>query len=241
MSLVMDKRRKIRVRRKKSLLMLMLMLTLFIGASMTTKPAKAEGTRIYVSQPQGYIPGVPVGNMIMVDVYIESPSTWDNTIDGIVGWAFDVKVDPAVLEVMGAKGAKSGYFLFDFLETYGYDWEGYTVSLLIGSMDKEAGTMTAISEMIMGWETLGKGAGGSGKLVTLGFKSRSEIDYSLIDILNAYYYTPAGKFPVDIVDDGYYNAPPTPEFPLGAAFQVGLIVAVAYVWWTRRRKLKVVP
>jgi hypothetical protein len=32
--------------------------------------------------------------------------------------------------------------------------------------------------------------------------------------------------------------PPVPEFPLGAAVEVGLIVAVAYIWWTRRRRLK---
>ena len=31
---------------------------------------------------------------------------------------------------------------------------------------------------------------------------------------------------------------PVPEFPLGAAVEVGLIVAVAYIWWTRRRRLK---
>ena len=35
--------------------------------------------------------------------------------------------------------------------------------------------------------------------------------------------------------------PPVPEFPLGAAVEVGLIVAVAYIWWTRRRKLTEVP
>jgi hypothetical protein len=32
--------------------------------------------------------------------------------------------------------------------------------------------------------------------------------------------------------------PPELEFPLGAAVEVGLIVAVAYIWWTRRRRLK---
>jgi hypothetical protein len=35
--------------------------------------------------------------------------------------------------------------------------------------------------------------------------------------------------------------PPVPEFPLGAAVEIGLIVAVAYIWWTRRRKLMEVP
>jgi hypothetical protein len=41
--------------------------------------------------------------------------------------------------------------------------------------------------------------------------------------------------------DGYFGAEPVPEFPFGVAAEIGLIVAVAYIWWTRRRKLNGVP
>jgi len=44
-----------------------------------------------------------------------------------------------------------------------------------------------------------------------------------------------------ILSDKGEPDPPVPEFPLGAAVEVGLIVAVAYIWWTRRRKLTEVP
>jgi len=58
------------------------------------------------------------------------------------------------------------------------------------------------------------GAGGSGKLCTLGFLPLSETGYSLIDIfydetMDAKYYQPGDvRNAVDFVDDGHYNAPP---------------------------------
>jgi len=230
--------------------MLTLMLTLFIGALMTTKPVKAAGTRLYVWQPTGYIPGVAVNSPVYAQICVEFPTGWDYTADGVVGYAFNVQVDPNVLLAFDILGAADGYYLKDFLNYY---WLTNTVSLLY-TTDGAAGTYTGVSEFIMGWEDLGLGAGGPGDpdhalggpagygpLCKLRLRSKSQTEYSLIDISDAYYYTPAGKFPFDVVDDGHYNAPPVPEFPLGAAFQVGLIAAVAYVWWTRRHKLKEVP
>ena len=200
---------------------------------------------LYYYDPPGYVGGVAAGGMVMVNLYIDSPSAWYDTEYGIVQWAVSVQVDPAVLEPIGAMGAKSGYFLYDFVAYYDPWGMTYSVSLMPPVVDKEAGTITWISEGIMGTPPIPHGAGGSGKLVTLGFKSLSETDYSAIDLFydenfDAYYWTPeSGEtgIGVDIVEDGHYNAP-TPEFPLGAAVEVGLIVAVAYIWWTRRRKLQ---
>ena len=78
----------------------------------------------------------------------------------------------------------------------------------------------------------------------LRFRVLSQTEYSLIDISDAAYWTPDGvkhAIPDEDITDGHYCPPPVPEFPLGAAVEVGLIVAVMYIWWTRRRKLKVVP
>ena len=236
--------------------MLTLMLTLFIGALMTTKPVKAAGTRIYVWQPQGYIPGADPGEPVDLYIAVELPPEWDNIGSGVVGYTFNIRVDPAVLIPYKPYAEVEGYYLYDFLVYYLYDWDGYFTKLLYTTEDWG---FSNVAEYIMGWETLGVGAGGPGDPTTamdgpaaygplckIRFRSNSLTDYSSIDIFDAYYYTIAptleeGKHPFDVVDDGHYNAPPTPEFPLGAAFQVGLIAAVAYVWWTRRHKLKEVP
>jgi hypothetical protein len=187
---------------------------------------------------------------VIIDIY--APEAWDDTSNGIVGWTFDVHVDPAVLSPDGAYGATFGYYLYDYC-----DWYGYTVnypSLLVGEINTTTGDIVDAAEFLLGYEELGKGAVGSSDpdtgwygldygLVRLRFTVLDIDAYSPIEITDAHYWTPDGaKHAVDSVEyPGHYNAPPVPEFPLGAAVEVGLIVAVAYIWWTRRRKLREVP
>jgi len=245
------------VRRRNTLVMFAL--TLFLGAVIASAtPAKATPeVSLVFRYPAGqdyYSPPNRVGDKISVIVDIYAPEAWDDTPEGIVGWSFDVHVDPAVLEPYSADGAALGWYLYDFCDHYEYT-ENFP-SLLVGSIDTTTGNMINIAEYLMGWETLGVGAGGSSDpntgwygldygLVRLRFKALSLTDYSPIEITDAKYYTTTSGsegIPFDSVEfPGNYNPPAAPEFPLGAAFQVGLIAAVAYVWWTRRRKLKEVP
>jgi hypothetical protein len=237
----------------------MVALTLFLGAIMAsaTPSAKAidEVSLVFRYDGPGYY--LPQDRTLWVIVDIYAPEAWDDTPEGIVGWSFDVHVDPAVLEPVGAYGAYFDYYLYDFCDYYGYT-ANYP-SILVGSIDKANGDMVNIAEYIMGWEDLNVGAGGSSDpntgwygllngLVKLRYKPLqpgAPDEYSPIEITNAKYYTttsgPDG-IPFDSVESpGHYCPPLVPEFPLGAAFQVGLIAAVAYVWWIRRRKLKEVP
>ncbi len=158
---------------------------------------------IRVEMPsQGYIPGIPVGQILKVVIDIESPTEWRNTENGIVGWTFDVNVDPEVLEPLTIHGSSDGYFLYDF----GYE-HGCPCGGVLFGLDKESGLFYWAAELILGWSTLGIGAGGDGKLCELWYKSKSHTAYTLIDIHDAYYSTAAGKkVPVEIVYDGHYNS-----------------------------------
>ena len=55
------------------------------------------------------------------------------------------------------------------------------------------------------------------------------------------YWAHLDSVTTDLILSFKEKGPGVPEFPLGAAVEVGLIVAVAYIWWTRRRKLTEVP
>jgi hypothetical protein len=237
-------------------------LTLFFGAIIASAtPAKAQDeVSLVFRYPTGqdyYSPPSRIPGTFWVTIDIYAPEAWDDTPEGIVGWSFNVHVDPAVLEPVGAYAATFGYYVYDFCDYYGYT-ANYP-SLLVSSVDTTTGDITGISCFIMGWETLGVGAGGTSDpntgwygldygMARLRYKvntAEQGLMYSPIEITDARYYTttsgPDG-IPFDSVEyPGHYNPPPVPEFPLGAAFQVGLIVAVAYVWWTRRHKLKEVP
>ena len=199
---------------KKFLNMIMILLIFFSLVMIVVPVQSQEQVRIYVDMPaEGYIPGVPAEDFVSVDLYIESPLGWDNTTDGIVQYAISAKVDPTVLEPMGVQGAALGYFLYDFLGRYSYNWMGYTASLTPPPVvNKTAGTMKWISEGI--YPDPPAGAGGSWKLCTLVLKSLSETAYSRIDLyyevgVDAYYWTIGNvAHPVDIVDDGHYNPIP---------------------------------
>jgi len=192
-------------------------LTFLIGtlfASLETKETSASpNVRIYAEMPaQGYVPGIPAGEILKVNINIESPSEWRDTANGITGWAFFVYVDPEVLEPLTFKSNMSGYFLCDFAQTHGYSTNKY-------GLTKELGIFWDLAEFIQGYGALGVGAGGDGKLCELWFRSKSETAYSPIDIFHwspgglcpPVYWTPDGHSHFDIVEDGCYNAyKPTP-------------------------------
>jgi len=185
----------------------LLMIGMLVLASVEIREVFADPTvRIYAEMPpQGYIPGVPVGEILKVSINIESPLEWKNTENGIIGWGFYVHVDPDVLEPLTVIGAKSGYFLDDFASEHGY----FTVILF--ATDREAGLFRDVAEFIMGWGSLGVGAGGDGKLCELWFKSKSQTAYTLIDLYDAKYTTSTGlTFPVEIIGDGCYNTQKLP-------------------------------
>ena len=244
--------------RGKKYLPIIITLTFLASLMLMSAPVKAEPhVKVYVDMPQGFIPGVAAGSTVTIDIMIVTTGITDCEPDGITGWGMDVEVDPDVLDINlttnlpppipppppKAKviGAKEGYFLYGYTAMMGLG----APTLLPGTSDPLTGYWDEISEMIMPTP-----AGGAGdyisstcpKLVTLEVTSKSETAYSKIDLIDVEYMDATGAWHgVEEVIDGHYNPPEVPEFPLGAAFQVGLIVAVAYVWWTRRRKLKVVP
>ncbi len=201
---------------QKKYVLLTLALALILGPIFASiPPARAQQpVRFYVSPT--IVPSTPVGDLIIVEVWIESDPGWDNTPEGIVGYALSVSVDPNALEVMtAAKIVSMGGFLEDFLVRYMYDLFGYTTAFLVGPIDKSTGTITDVSEYILGYSTLGVGAGGGPiKLMRWVFRSLSDVIPSPIDIFGRYVteisatYTTADGVDhyVDIMDDGYYIA-----------------------------------
>jgi len=111
------------------------------------------------------------------------------------------------------------------------------------------------------------GAGGAGKGVaklelTEGLGEAYGVDggglvatvYFLVDALGQSNLELLGPFNVATVEitdswavdifhaeyDGYFeNQVPVPEFPLGVAMEMALAVAIVYIWWKRRGKVKI--
>jgi len=148
---------------------------------------------------------IPVKGLDEVRVYVV-PEPPDYISGVAVGG--DVYVDVYI------DSPTTGYFLYDFAS----DEYGELTSLL-KTTDKPNGLFYEVSEFITGWESPpinGAGAGGTGKLCRLRYKSKNETAFSLIDlgypasvaIDTVYYYTASGKFEVDVIGDGYYNSPP---------------------------------
>jgi len=205
-----------------------------------TVPVKATPfIRVYVDQsPEGYIPGVPVGALVVVDLIIEVSGILDNTPEGIVSWAMDVAVDPNVLEPSGlVSGAMVGYFLYEFATDYGYP------PPILDPGKVSNGYWSELTEMIISMQPGGAGEGYSGrKLVTLMFYSKSEYLTSIIDLIDIAYFDATGTWhPVDEVIDGRYNLPPVPEFPIGPALEILFIPVIIYILWSSKHRKKVLP
>jgi hypothetical protein len=230
---------------KKTALEMILIYLLVISLTMAfdIHPAKAQPyVRVYVDQPLGYIPGVPVGNEVRVHIIIEISGIADNTQEGIIGWGMNVAVDPDVLGIYTppkCAGATVGYLLYDFAMAQGYSQP----TLFPGTADPSAGNWYSLQENIMPTPGGGAGEGYSGKkLVTLVFSSKSQTAYSRIDLMDVEYLDTTGtSYPVDEVIGGDYNQHEVPEFPLGLAsiMLVAPLVPIVYLWRTRRKRKSV--
>jgi len=242
--------------RRKHLICILLILAIATLAA-TTMPAYSsdrEDVQIYIWNPgtaSNVYPALAYPAPTYVEVWIDTPNAWDNTPGGIVGYTVSVSVDPSVVEVLTAliwpdtdfDGVSNG-FLGDFLSRWGHNWLGYSTSFLGGSIDKPSGTISGTAEAILGFSTLGLGAGGGPMpLFRYVIRTASGVDpataYSPIALFDAFYTTVDGvKHPVDIVEDGHYGAEPAPEFPLGLGLMIAMAPAipVVYLWRTRKRR-----
>jgi len=234
---------------KRNLSLIYLILSIFFSLTMVNVPVRSDPyeTRLFIreSPPGSWIDGGSVSTYFFVIVEIESPIAWDDTANGIVGWVFSVHVDPSVLQIWasGAYGAGPDYWLYDFASDHG------CVTYLSADIDATAGDMW-VGELISGCSPLGVGAGGNSGtggqhgeiygLCRLRFKKLSDSAYSRIDIYDAYWVDINGtQHAFDVVDDGHYNTqspPSVPEFPLGGAIEITLMLAIVFVWLRNRRK-----
>jgi hypothetical protein len=227
------------MRGKKQLLVLATLLIFTIGLMTAIGPAQAqEGyVKIYVDQSLGYIPFEAVGDPVVIDIRIETHGFTDGAATGIVGWGFDVQVDPNVLDVNltagsgfpppppPAKviGATDGYFLYEYGKFYGIEGD---VNLLKGTSDPTTGYWKDIAETFV--PNPGHGAGDyvSGSvtnlLVTLQVTSLSATQPCLIDLIGVVYKTADGNvYPAEIVLDGFYGEPPTTMSYQGSLYPGG--------------------
>jgi hypothetical protein len=88
------------VRGKKYLLVVATM-TFLVGIMLMTAPVKASPyVRVYVDQPQGYLPFVEPGAKFTFDILIETSGIADGTAAGIIQWGItNFCVDPEVLDI----------------------------------------------------------------------------------------------------------------------------------------------
>jgi len=220
-------------------MMLTFLLVIILTMAFNVRPVKAQPyVRVYVDQPLGYIPGVPVGNKISVNIKIEVSGIADYTQEGITGWRMNVAVDPDVLGIYTppqCAGATFGYFLYDFTMDQGYSQP----TLFPGTADPSSGNWYDLQENILPTPPGGAGAGFSGKkLVTLAFNSKSQTAYSRIDLMDVEYVDTTGtSYPVDEVIGGNYNNPEVPEFPsgIGLLMAIAPMIAIIYIWRLRKK------
>ena len=181
--------------------------------------------KVYVYNPaaaSNVYPAIAYPNATYVEVWIDSPDAWFNTSSGIVGVTLSLGVNSSVVEVLTAQampdmdfGGFPDSFLGDFLED-AYPLDGFTTFFAVGTVDKPNGTITATADIILGFSTLGVGAGSGPKpLWRWVIRTQSGVDhttaYSPLTILDAYYTTVDGvKHPIDIVESGHYGTPPPP-------------------------------
>ena len=225
--------------------------TLVVFKTGTTSPYEKHTENIEING--NYDPA-----KVFVDVYVDC-DLLDGDTSGIVGWVVFVQVDSNVLVPYGWKGAAAGYFLYEYAVRAGI------LSSNPPSISGAAKTDTLeVSEQLT--PTPDYGAGNqttdpespypAEKLVTLIFISKSQTAYSKLDMLfidraiggdpfkpgmdgiSDDYMTPDGFWNPATVIDGDYNAPPTPEFPLGIGFLMALapMIPIIYLWRKRPKK-----
>jgi len=195
---------------RKKHLWIPLTLMLLASIAMVNVPVKASSSvKIYIyPEFPDHVPEVAVGDIVSIEVRIESPAEWDNTINGIVGWSLYCGVDPDVLQpydVNNGMGSPTGTFLRDFIDDNYYPPK-YRPAL--SAINTNASHYEDLADIITSWEEIMVGAGGNGTLCTLQFKVKSDT-WCVVDLFEVYYYTtaggPEGKVPAEIVVDGQYN------------------------------------
>jgi hypothetical protein len=192
-----------------SAIMLTLLTSMLLASFEIGKASASPSVRVYVAK--GYKTEIQGNQVLKVMINIESPPEWRNSSNGIVGWSFDVSVDPDILEPMTIESSTDGYFLYDFTVECEHEVEpGFRSSILFVT-EKEAGLFKEIGEFIFGWGTLGIGAGGNGVLCGLLYKCETEVSSFQIDIYEACYWTRYGFKHCDVIDDGHYNVQSLPE------------------------------
>jgi len=161
-----------------------------------------------------------VGMEFDVEVWVETPTEWTNTEEGIVEYTLSVQYDPRVLTSGPALATPAwsarkfpitspGWLSTWYLATYEVD-----TGELPETVDA-SGIIYAFAETIpLGVEPT-TGVGGSGKLMRFRFKSLSEVEPSPIDLvkhgfvgtieISALFRKANGLLvEADVVDDGYY-------------------------------------
>jgi hypothetical protein len=191
------------------------------GMAKVSIPATSSPTVIFRVDPV-ITPGVAVDGEVAVNVYIDA----DPGVS-VVGWAIDIKVDPAVLKPgyfvdepfplpdwwKVVNTSEASYFLYDWCDANNWSMPNPTL-LIDGERNVTAGTITDYSEGIKNWTGLevGDGANGTGNLVTFYFTSLDQNAWSPIEITKAYYYTSWNSPSIDervpdLVINGHYNTP----------------------------------
>jgi hypothetical protein len=218
------------------LLILSLATTSILSINAGTPPP--DHVKLYIWNPasaSNVYPAQPPGPPTYVLVYIDSPAAWYDTPNGIVGVTASLRVDPNVVEVLAGQAMPDtdfgGYpdsFLGDFLED-AHTWDGYSTSFLPGPVDKTAGTITGSADVILGFSTLGLGAGNGPKpvwrWVIRTWAGLSLPLYSPISLVDCYYTTVDGvKHPVEVVESGHYGTPPPQFYMSGPPLPAGPIM-----------------
>ncbi|RLI45954.1 hypothetical protein DRO69_04195, partial [Candidatus Bathyarchaeota archaeon] len=200
----------------------------------TTIIAFYAHVKVYVNQPQGYIPGVPEGTHFQIDIMIETNGFVDFGTPSICGWSVDLQVNPDVISINttapspppfpppppDAKiiGSEAGYVMYDYDQLLG---SPNPPALLPGTAYPTTGYWDEITEIFVPMPSTGFGDymtqtyyGGPAPLVTIEVTSKNETAYSLIDLLDVKWVDGNNKWhDVDNVIDGHYNPPP-PNYTL---------------------------
>jgi len=174
----------------------------------------------------GIVPGVDPGGYVMVDVYVDASALPDKTPEGMRGWGLKVTVDPTVLTPSSAYGADAGYFLYDWsLANFPPPFPWMPLPYPPTFLYSVGADFLLCSEMFVPVPPYG--AGGTGKLCTLYFESKSVTAYTELTVGlwpdSGYVDATNTKYAINQVD-GHYNMPPNGclfETPVGGMFPTG--------------------
>jgi len=179
--------------------------------AMVSVPVKPQSpTTFYVDQPEGGIPGKPVGTVFSIDLLVYASELEFLSPEGIVGWGLRIQVDPTVLKLDRIITSIPGYFLWEFMDAVG---GGYP-SIVSGEIEPG---LLEISEQILPTPPGGAATDdpydllpAPQKLVSIQYESLSQLDSTPIDIIAPVYMDANGNW-FDVVDgDGDYVGLVTP-------------------------------